>query len=247
MRINNYVKRWCYEEYDIRDEDFFLKEAYWGANENWFKGTLIHGALTLALVVAHIIFAEKDSGFILNAMLLITVLTASFLSFAIRKYDANEWDSCWIDSIITFIVLVFGLQYLPSTILWILGIVGTAAYIYFTFIRSIHFMGVKLDLKKMIKDVEAREEEEDKAFYEQWEADYKAYRQGLPVFEETEKDPYMEKVRALFEGYTDSKEALKARYRTLAKKEHPDNGGDAKMFQCIVDVYEELRNKMGTV
>lgn len=39
-----------------------------------------------------------------------------------------------------------------------------------------------------------------------------------------------------------SKEELKTQYRTLAKKYHPDHGGDVKKFKRIQRAYEKLSN-----
>lgn len=43
MVIDNYVKRWCYEEYDLKDEEFFIQRAYWTVNRGWNAGAVKHG------------------------------------------------------------------------------------------------------------------------------------------------------------------------------------------------------------
>lgn len=240
MIIDNYVKRWCYEEYDLKDEDFFIQQAYWTVNRGWNAGAVKHGIIAAIVSSLYACFTTSP---IYNALVLLSVMTVSFILHGLRKYDAQKWGTGVFVYFTSLIVMLLSRKYISEAIQWIFAIVGLVGYVYLTFVKPIRFRKVTKELKKKIIEMEEREETEDKQFYEQWEADYKAYREGLPMFETSNEDPDMIKARKLFEGFENSKEALKTRYRTLAKKEHPDNGGDEHMFACIVDVYEELSQK----
>ena len=101
-------------------------------------------------------------------------------------------------------------------------------------------------MKKRIIQEEDEEEQAAKESYAHWETGYKAFRYGLPEPEQkaSNADPAMIEARRLFEGYQNDKQMLKTRYRQLAKQYHPDKGGDTKLFQCIIDVYEEINKTL---
>ena len=54
-------------------------------------------------------------------------------------------------------------------------------------------------------------------------------------------DPNEELAKKLFEDFGDTFADLKKRYRQLAKKYHPDVGGDEEAFKAIVSKYETLK------
>ena len=97
-------------------------------------------------------------------------------------------------------------------------------------------------MKEKVEKMEAEEEEAAKAQYSQWKRGYDSYRYGLPECETVNSDPMMDEARKLFEGFMTDKQVLKSRYRQLAKQHHPDRGGDERLMQCIIAVYEELNN-----
>ncbi|MBQ2923682.1 MAG: hypothetical protein IJE60_11465 [Tyzzerella sp.] len=241
MVIDNYVKRWCYEEYDLKDEEFFIQRAYWTVNRGWNAGAVKHGIFAAIVSALYACVTTKP---LFDALVLLAVMTVSFILHGFRKYDSQKWGTGIFIYFMSLIIILLSRKYIPVAIQWIFAIVGLVGYIYLTFVKPVQFRKVTKELKKKIVEMEEREEAEDRQFYEQWEADYKAFREGLPKFETSNEDPDMIKARQLFEGFEHDKDALKTRYRTLAKKEHPDNGGNEHMFACIVDVYEELRSKL---
>lgn len=249
MRVNEYVKRWYDEDYDIRQEEFYMQNAYWVAARHWMSGGIKNGIF--ALVVAFWTFVLYGNGHptlgpaILGAFFGFAATSVSFFVYAIREYDANDWQASKIAYILTFLFLVFTKGKVHVAIQWIFSIAGTILYIYLSFVKPIQLFKVSREMKKKMAQMEEADEEADKSSYAQWEEEYKSYRYGLPQYDIPTDDPMMVEARKMFEGYTDSKEMLKTRYRQLAKKAHPDNGGDEHMFACIIDVYEELKNKVG--
>ena len=248
MKNNEYVKKWYDESYDVRYEDFYMDNAYWVAGRQWIGGGIKNGIF--AIVVAFCTFILYGNGHptfapaILGAFFGFAITSISFFIYAIREYDANDWQTSKIAYIFTFLFLIFTKGKVHVAIQWIFSIAGTGLYIYLSFVKPIQMFKVKREMKKKMKQMEEEEEAADKASYAKWEESYKAFRYGLPEFDIPTDDPMMIEARKLFEGYTDNKEMLKTRYRQLAKKAHPDNGGDEHMFACIIDVYEELKNKV---
>lgn len=95
-------------------------------------------------------------------------------------------------------------------------------------------------MKKRMEEMAAEDDEKAQQAHARWESQYKSYRYGIPESTTATNDPMMEEARKLFVGFTENMHMLKTRYRQMAKQYHPDVGGDTKMFQCIVSVYEEL-------
>jgi hypothetical protein len=126
------------------------------------------------------------------------------------------------------------------------ALASMALYVYVTFIRPIRFIKTARRMKKKIEEEEQEEEQYAKQSYSQWENGYKAFRYGIPEPEQhaDRTDPDMLKAKALFDGYCNDKQMLKTRYRQLAKQYHPDKGGDTKLFQCIVSVYEDIEKAL---
>ena len=243
MTINKYVKQWYDENYDIRKEAFYVENARWVAVRGWYNGGIIHGVVA-ALVAVMYIFSHPISwaaGF--EALLLLSALTVAFLFYAINNYDANDKTTSLVIYVLTLLFLVLTKPHVSIVGQWIFIIGGLALYIYLTIIKPISLWKIKESLKHKMEEMEKEEEEADKKTYSQWESEYKSYRYGLPEYDIPTDDPALIEARKMFEGYTDSKEMLKNRYRQLAKQMHPDNGGDERMFQCISEVYEELQQK----
>ncbi|MBN1650272.1 MAG: hypothetical protein JW857_03020 [Bacteroidales bacterium] len=51
----------------------------------------------------------------------------------------------------------------------------------------------------------------------------------------------------MFFEHIKSKEELKAEYRRLARKYHPDLGGDAAIFSSLTEEFEICKSKLGTL
>ena len=98
-------------------------------------------------------------------------------------------------------------------------------------------------MEERIAEEEAEEEKEEQEAYKEWERGYKEYRYGLPEYDVPKDDPMLVEARKLFEGYTETLQMVKTRYRQLAKMYHPDKGGDTNFFQCVIEAYEELTQK----
>ena len=123
-------------------------------------------------------------------------------------------------------------------------IVGIIMFVVMMIIVPISLLKRKKQMEQIMKDFDAMQEEADKQSYEKFEYEYKSYRNGIPEMNDNMSDPAMKEARQFFEGYTATKEMLKSRFRFLAKKYHPDNGGDEILFQSISFVYDELTSKV---
>lgn len=242
MTINEYVKKWCDEDYDIRQEDFFVENAYYVAKREWAISGIKHGvfALFVALFTMWVHFASPES--ILSGFVNMGILTVCFWFYGIRNYDAN-CVTTGLGFYIMMAILLFITKGKVSTLTQILfAILSCAAWGYLTIFQPIQFFKIAKKMKQKMDEVEREEEEASKQGYAGWEAEYKSYRYGLPEPEvpPSDEDPMMTEARKMFEGYTENKQMLKTRYRQLAKKYHPDLGGDEKMCRCVIAVYEEL-------
>lgn len=246
MRINEYVKRWYDEDYDVRQEDFYMTNAYWVVKRHWMKGGIINGVFAFLMMVPGFLIGGSVGrvggiiGGILGSLTALAIVTISFFFYAIREYDENDWATSKITYLFVLIFLLLTKGKVSVVTQWIVSIMGTVLYVYLTFVKPIQILKLKKEMKRKIKEMEEQEEAANKQSYAQWEKAYKAYRYGLPEYDIPDGDPMMAEARAMFEGYINSKDMLKTRYRQLAKKAHPDNGGDEKMFSCIIEVYEEL-------
>jgi hypothetical protein len=241
MKINEYVKKWYDEDYDIRQEEFYVKNASWVAEREWSSGGIKHGIF--AGIVAITLLAESANNLpsaILNSMLALAILTVCFCFYAMREYDESDWAGSKATYVLVLIFLLITKGKVGLPVQWIFAILGTMLYFYTTFYRPIKMRKIKKEMEQKIKEMEEEEERANKDSYSKWEEEYKAFRYGLPESDIPDGDPKLEEARNLFKGYDSTKDMLKTRYRHLAKQYHPDNGGDEYMFQCIIEVYEEL-------
>lgn len=243
MTVNGYVKNWCDEEYDVRKEDFFVENAYYTADREWAISGFKHGLFALAIGVVTILLG--NGGLFINlvsAFANIGILTVCFWFYAIRNYDANSMETSVGFYIMLAVLLFLTKNRIGPILQLLLSIPLMALYAYFTFIKPLKFVKTAKRMKKLVEEMEEEEDRRAKQNYTQWEGGYKAFRYGLPESEQTAEkgDPDMIKARTLFDGYCNDKQMLKTRYRQLAKQYHPDKGGDTKLFQCIIAVYEEI-------
>jgi hypothetical protein len=244
MTVNEYVKRWCDEEYDVRKEDFFVTNAYYVADREKAVGGLKHGVIVaiIAIVVYFLHFGESITADLFIALEVMGVLTVAFWFYAAQEYDANNWETSKSLAVMIATFLLWTGSRVGETVRAIFAILALTLYVKMTFVNFVRFVMSSCKMKQRLKEEEAEEEEQDKQAHAKWEGTYKAYRYGLPNSEvEVEADdPIKVEARALFNGYTDNKQMLKTRYRQLAKQYHPDKGGDTKLFQCIIETYEEF-------
>ena len=244
MVINGYAKRWCEEEYDIKKEAFHIDNAYYIAKRQWAKAALKHAIVpVLAFFINFIINANvlTPIGATLNALYGGAVFTFAFWFFGIRKYDANDpWSAKGI-YIFLPIFMFLTRNYLPNILTIFIGLIGTALYWYLTVYKYIEYRKTAKDVERRIVEEEREDSETSQKEYEKWKNQYQSYRFGIPEAIINDDDPLLTQARELFEGYTDSMQALKTRFRQLLKKHHPDAGGDTEFCQRIIKVYEEYQ------
>jgi hypothetical protein len=247
MTINEYVKKWCDEDYDIRKEDFFIKNAYYVAQREWGVGGLKHGiaALIIAGLLSFVINASEIISYnILEFFVNLGIFTACFYLYAVKEYDENDTGVSIVSYIMLAVLLFIAKGKVNDTIKVLYSIIMFLMYIYVSVVNPIRLLFIKKAIKEDMLREEGEEYKNAQQNYSSWENEYKAHRYGLPQAEMSRDDPIMIEARKLFDGYKESKQMLKTRYRQLAKQYHPDKGGDTKLFQYIVSVYEEESEKM---
>lgn len=244
MTINGYAKRWCEEDYDIKKEAFHIDNAYYIAKRQWAKATLKHAIVPiLAFLINFVMNAANMTplGAMINALYGGAVFTFAFWFFGIRKYDANDpWSAKGI-YIFLPIFMFLTRSYLPNFITILIGLAGTILYWYLTVYKYIDYRKAAKDVERRIVEEEREDADASQQNYEKWKKQYNAYRFGIPEAIINDDDPLLTQARELFEGYTDSMQALKTRFRQLLKKHHPDAGGDTELCQRIIKVYEEYQ------
>ena len=240
MIINKHVKDWYMENYDTKEEKFYIENAKWLINNAWITGCKKHGMACAIIAGIYGFFNAGKETLLFDVMLLVSALTIAFFFYAIREYDANDSGCSVIMYVCVLLLLFFTKSRIPEILLWPFGIFGMGLYFYLTFIKQMKLRKEQRDLEYSMQHMDEKEEKADKERYERWEEEYKSYRYGLPHFDIPTNDPRMREAKKLFEGYIDSKETLKNRYRVLVKQYHPDNGGDSQMFQCISEVFEKI-------
>ena len=244
MTVNKYVKQWCNEEYDVRKEDFYVENAFYVAEREWANGGFKHGMIALAITfLSPLVGGNNMLEAILNACMFIGALTICFWVYGIREYDANSCETSKPIYIMTFLALLILKNRTPVVLHWLFAIASMVLYVYLTLVRPIKFRAVAEKMKQRILKEEEEAEEASKKSYAQWEANFKYQRYGLPSGNVDGEDPMIMEARGFFDGYTTDKHVLKSRYRQLMKAHHPDRGGNEKLCQCIIAVYEELSKK----
>lgn len=244
MVINSYAKKWCEEDYDIKKENFYVDNAYYIAKRQWAKAALKHAIIPILIFFISFVVNDMNMGTgkaVLDALFNGGMFTTAFWFFGIRKYDANDpWSAKGI-YIMMLLFLFLTKAKLPFFVVAAFGLANIALYIYLTVIRYIDYHKAASDIKKRIIEEEREEADASKQSYEKWKNQYKAYRFGIPESIINDDDPLLTQARELFDGYTDTKQALKTRFRQLLKQHHPDAGGDTEFCQRIIKVYEEYQ------
>lgn len=243
MKINEYVKKWCDEAYDIHKEDFYIQEAYYISRKQWATSGIKHGILAAFIALCSFAFTTGGTNTaLLNAFVNLGILTVCYFFYAVNNFDCNDIGQGTVVYVMAAIFLFTGRGKVPEWFQILFAIAGAALWFKLTIWDPINFAKLAKETKKREKEEQAEEEAKAKAHYADWEAEYKAYRQGLPEPEvKAAGDPMMRQAQDLFKGYTSDKQTLKTRYRQLAKQYHPDKGGDTKLFQCIITVYEQYK------
>lgn len=243
MIINEYAKRWCEEDYDIRKEDFYIKNAYWIELRNWTKGALKHIAIPILVFIGSFALCAAENGTLnglYNGLINSGIMTIAFWFYGIRKYDANCDLTDKTAYVTTAVALFLTRNRLPVWFNWIFAVATLALFVYISIVRPIRYFITKKEIKRKIAEEEKEKDDASKQSYGKWQEGYKAFRYGLPEGNVSNDDPKLKEAKDLFEGYTSDKQTLKTRYRQLAKKHHPDMGGDEDLFKCIIQIYEEL-------
>lgn len=235
MRINEYIKDWCEENYHIEEEKFYTDNAEFQLKENLIKEWRRTAILYFFLII--IMFSLIQKCF--DALFYSASVIFGLYTKTLNKYGNTPLmpDSIYLAVILMCILIK---DDLPMAAQIIFSVFGIYLFINSGFIAPRKFRTLKKRMKKEYKRKEAEKEQKDKDFYYDFEKQYKQDRYYIPEKDIPKNDPLLEKARELFHGYSDNRELLKIRFRQLAKTYHPDNGGDEQLFQCIASVYEEL-------
>jgi hypothetical protein len=149
------------------------------------------------------------------------------------------------------LIVAAGMLTIGKLATWQIGVfafISVIAYIYISFVHPIWHLIHFWKFNKRDIDAESGKYDQEEAQYTQWKNGYTQWRAGLPSADGPKEDPVVAEARKLFEGYTDTPQRLKARYRQLAKQYHPDKlgeGADDSMFKAIRYVFEDLQAKVG--
>lgn len=247
MFIDKYIKQWCDEDYNIKDEAFHLKNARYMSKRAWAKGGWKAGiAIVFISIFAGAVSSNVWPDVFPHILYSISVLTVAYILYGMREYNANSLVSGLSMMMFTTIFLYATKPKIPPIAEYIFSAIGIPLFLKFCIVDPIRFVRSYFEMKKEYNRMDEEEEKKYSDAYKQWQYEYQSYRQGLPEFDVPKTDPMMDEARALFEDYQNSPRELKTRFRQLAKQMHPDQGGDAKMFQCILDVYNELVKRCGT-
>lgn len=248
MIINNYAKKWCEEDYDLKKEDFYVENAYYIASRQWAKGALkccwIPVLVFFFSVIIDLSLKMSIGKSFLDSLVNSGFFTLAFWFYGIRKYDANDSMSAKGIYPVLLLFLFITKSKIPFAILAVGAIAVFALYIYLTIYNPIVYFKNAKKVKARIIEEENESDASEKESYDHWKEKYKAYRFGIPETNIPESDDEDAKARHLFDGYCNTLQALKTRYRQLLKQYHPDVGGDSDFCQRIIKVYEEYRAKL---
>lgn len=244
MNINAFTKRWCSEYYDPAKEEFYIDQAESEIMTQWADLGKRHRRLAFFAAFITLI-GEMDKvsyGLILSPMTAFIMIAIACWIYGLRYINANQQGTGVLFYVGYLISMMAMFDVIPDIVKLAIVVIGFPIMVKI-FYRNLRI--AKKLRKKIEREVEAEEKaeaEREKEEYRQWQRAYKAQKFNVP---ESNYDDTMDKAVAMFNGYTDDIKTLKKRYRTLAKEHHPDHGGDARMFQCIHDVYENYAKQMG--
>lgn len=238
MTINIYAKKWVEEDYDMKNEAFYLENAKWMIERIWITGCIKRGIKILLFATIYGAFSSDIATFISNTLFALTPLSIAEFFYLIRKCEADPCSGImyFASLILCFITKPF----MVGVLLMPFQLIGMLIFAYIVAIRPIIALKQKKIMKQKMEEMENFEEEQDKKNYSKWEYEYNSYRNCLMEHRDEITESMMKEASELFEGYTSTRTLLKSRYHQLAKEYHPDCGGDEKRFQCISCVYEKL-------
>lgn len=265
MTVNKYASDWVTENYDFEEDKFYTNHARYTVYRKWAKGFEYHTitcfviAFLLSLLVDQV--EDKIALFFCTG----AIMGVAFLSYALCAYGAGHTAR----GTSTYIVFIFSTFHflnslnnrgLMNAISLAASLVYIAAACYFIF----KAWTIKREMKEDVKAKEARDDQkEQEAYNNARRADYEATHQSESCYEQEyayqnqyqqqsyeapkkEVNPKQEEAMKLFEGYDTDAKTLKIRYRELARKYHPDHGGDTELMTFINNAYEELKKKLGS-
>ena len=246
MIINKYVQQWCEEDYDVRKEEFYIHNAYYVVGRQWADSGFVHrwfGLLFFALSWFWNLNCQSTAPMI-HGFAITGILAICFWLRGLLEFDANETSDSGLIYKMGLVFFWFLKQRLSLVGIVVLAIVGMFFYVKCAWVDPIRFnITTRKEMEARLDDETKEEEKAEQEAYKEWERGYKEYRYGLPEYDVPKDDPLLAEAKGLFEGYDENKHMLKTRYRQLAKMYHPDKGGDTNLFQCIIEVYEELNQK----
>ena len=246
MNVNVYVEKWCHTEYDPTQEDFYVANARYVVNRGWLRGTFVN--IAVSIVASLVFFAITHSVFAIGYAA--GVFTIAYILYGLNNYWFDNIFRAVLGYVFTLIFLIWTWFKLPVALQIIFSIIGILLFI------SSSFYLLKRTFKERAAFNKLSDEQEDyfnkkdtEEFYE-WKNEfyshfdwYESETNNNYVNEyDSPPDPLVQKAKELFEGSLTSYTALKKRYRQLAKKYHPDVGGDEELFKRIVAFYEDHKD-----
>ena len=160
MIINDYVKQWCDEAYEIEREDFFINNAYYVVDKQWAWGGLKHGAIALLVGAVTAVLKTGDGLWpgIMSGLINLGILTICFWFYGIRQYDANSWDTSKGLYLLVGAFLFLSKGRMSETIKLLFTIGSTALFLYLSIIKPIKFIPFAIKMRKFFRAEEAKEE-----------------------------------------------------------------------------------------
>jgi hypothetical protein len=152
MTVNEYVKRWCDENYDIRDEEFYVSNAYYIADRQWALNGLKHGifALIVAIISFFVCGNQGAAHAITIAFSNLSILTIAFWFYGIRNYNANSLETAFGIYIMVLILLFIARTKMQIEVQYIFIILGMLLYIFLTFVNPIKLFVNSKKIKEQI-------------------------------------------------------------------------------------------------
>ena len=267
MTINDDFKSWCADSYDKTHEDYYIKNAYYIADRERVSFEKRQGIL--AILIGILYLGSRQTGQVHASIIEMCywfcaaasiVLIASYLCGIVR-YDANDYSFATATYIISvssgaiMLAMIMGLQKQSIFFMISISLMTILRMITVLIVHPMQFYKMNKDFRKeTIRFAEFKKKAYENAYKqkanqannteyddEQKNHEKRVENQNAHFYESEE----MQRALHLFDNCDHSdKNALKRRYRLLAKQYHPDHGGDTNFFQCVVAVYEMLSDKI---
>lgn len=246
MKVNDYHRRWCNEDYKIDKESFLIENAKYIISRTWALGSLKHGLL---VIIPACILAGFNSthSLLFDFLKILGVLTFSFFMYGCITYNDNDISAGRLFYIVLAFLGYITMDKLKPWEITTFTLLTMLLYIFLTFVLPIFHKIKYKGFKKRNIDMETEKERRQEESYQRWKKDYENYRYGLPDPNSKDENPLISMVREWFSGYDTDLKALKTRYRTLAKQHHPDESGEEETFKAIRYVYEELQDTLNNL